>query len=406
LTPFREFSDCFAEHHHSIAEGREPMSKTQRAATLARMTCSLATAVVIGLVLVWSGPASAQQAKCLAGKTKCMSKKATGLLKCEQTAETPGKPTDTSACREKVVGKFDGGVDPSKGCFDKLENKKGSDCITSDDTGAAESAVDSCVAAFVADIDPSAMQTKCGVGKKKCVSKLLGSLLKCQATAQTPGKSTDPNAGGCVDKATAKYTGGADPTKGCFAKLENKNGSDCSAPLGNSLMLQDDVTSCVAALVNLESNTTTTTSTTTTTTLLTGVTINGALTSTPGRFNYNLTLGLPGANAACDTNFPGSHACTYPELQSVAAAGDLVGLKDIGNNTVTSFWAIDSTQPALQQCNDDAMGGSGLNWEYATAHTASRGEKVDLDNAAGTLGPLQMSLQCNFSGNAWVGCCQ
>jgi hypothetical protein len=39
-------------------------------------------------------------------------------------------------------------------------------------------------------------------------------------------------------------------------------------------------------------------------------------------------------------------------------------------------------------------------------HTASRGEKVDLDNAAGTLGPLQMGLQCNISGNAWVGCCQ
>ena len=70
----------------------------------------------------------------------------------------------------------------------------------------------------------------------------------------------------------------------------------------------------------------------------------------------------------------------------------------------TSFWAIDSSADPLQQCNDDVN--SHQNWEYATAHTSSRGEKADLDNAAGTLGTLQTGLQCNFSGNAWVGCCQ
>jgi hypothetical protein len=152
-----------------------------------------------------------------------------------------------------------------------------------------------------------------------------------------------------------------------------------------------------------------TTGPTTTTTLpgpSGGAVLKGALASTAGRFNYNATLGLPGANAACNTNFPGTHACTHPELQSAAAAGDLVGLKDIGGTPVTSFWAIDSSQPALQQCNDDVAGGSGLNWEYATAHTASRGQKVALDNGAGTLGSLQSDLQCNFSGNSAVGCCQ
>jgi len=97
--------------------------------------------------------------------------------------------------------------------------------------------------------------------------------------------------------------------------------------------------------------------------------------------------------------------CTYQELKSAGGAG-LTGLKDVTSTAVTSFWAIDSSAPPLQQCQDDVHGGSGLNWEYATAHTASRGEKVDLDNAAGTLGSLTMNLQCNFSGNAWVACCQ
>jgi hypothetical protein len=173
---------------------------------------------------------------------------------------------------------------------------------------------------------------------------------------------------------------------------------------------------CAAAACDPEPSTcnppiaTTTTSTaagptTTTSTTLPTPGLKGALTATPGRFNYNLQIGLPAANAACSMNFAGAHACTYAELQSAEAAGDLVGLKDTGNMPVTSFWAIDSGQPPLQQCQDDIVGGSGLNWEYGTAHTASRGQKVALDNALGTLGPLQSSLQCNFS-MAWVGCCQ
>src|SRR5262249_10649780 len=134
--------------------------------------------------------------------------------------------------------------------------------------------------------------------------------------------------------------------------------------------------------------------------------IKGSLTATVGRFNYNLMLGLPGANAACNTSFAGTHACTYTELQAAAAACDLVGLQDTGSNTVTSFWAITGGPPSLQQCADDALGGSGQNWEYATAHTMSRGQKVALNNGTGALGPLQSSLQCNISGSSWVGCCQ
>jgi hypothetical protein len=371
------------------------------------MIRSIVTALATALILTCSGPASAEQAKCIAGKTKCMSTKAGGLLKCEETAETPGKPADQSACRAKVVAKFDGGADPTKGCFEKLENKNGNDCLTFGDTPAAEAAVDSCVGSFVAAIDPSATQTKCGAGKKKCVAKYLGALLKCAGTAQTPGKPADQSA--CIAKATAKYNGGADPTKGCFAKLEAKKGNDCAAPLDNSDTLQGLVGDCVDNLSALVTNTTTTTTTVVTTTTTTtlpfvGTVLAGALPATAGRFNYNLTLGLPGATAACHSTWgPAAHLCTYAELQSAQTAGDLVGLMDTAGMMVTSFWAIDSTQPALQQCNDDVV--SGLNWEYATAHTTSRGERVALTNGTGVLGPLQMGVQCNISGTSSVGCC-
>ncbi len=164
--------------------------------------------------------------------------------------------------------------------------------------------------------------------------------------------------------------------------------------------------SCVPTIVT---TTTSTTSTTTTTAPCspTGTVLVGALPMTFGRFNYNATLGLPGASAACSTNFPGSHLCSYTELQAAEAACNLVGLKDIATKPVTSFWAIDSGAPALQQCNDDApTTGSGLNWEYGTAHTMSRGERVTLDGTTGALGPLLTGVQCNISGQSNVGCCQ
>ena len=233
---------------------------------------SIATALAMALVLVLvpDAPASAQQAKCLAGKTGCMAKKAAGLLKCEALAETPGRPADPNAkdCVTKVRAKFDGGSTPAKGCFEKLESKVPNDCLTVDDTAAAETAVDACVAAIVAAIDPPPItQTKCGAGKKKCASKYLAGLLKCRKLAQTPGKPTDPNTKGCVDKAVAKYTGGADPAKGCFAKLQAKSPNDCQSTTDSPTVkaLAED---CVADLVAVVMTTaTSTTSTTTTTTL-------------------------------------------------------------------------------------------------------------------------------------------
>jgi len=385
-------------------------------------TRSIVTALAMTLALVWCGAASAQQKKCLAGKTKCMSSKAAGLLKCEQLAETPGKTADPT-CAPKVRDKFDGGDDLSKGCFEKLENKKDSDCITLDDTVAAETAVDACVTAIVGAIDPlQTDQKKCAVGKKKCAGKYLASLLKCQALAQTPGKDPSPNANGCVDKAKAKYNG-SEPAKGCFAKLEAKQPNDCQNT-GDSATVQGAAETCLANLVAVVTNTTSTTTTTTTTTSTTTTTcpstpptVRGALPATPGRFSFTTGIGVKGADDACAAAFKCSltHACTLEELKSVAVQnGELMGLKDTTNATVTSFWAIDSSADPLQQCFDDASA-AGKNWEYGTNHTGSRGEKVDL-NGDGTLGGLDpmtgkpdmlhMTLSCNFSGNAWVACCQ
>jgi hypothetical protein len=147
-----------------------------------------------------------------------------------------------------------------------------------------------------------------------------------------------------------------------------------------------------------------------------GTIIKGSLTQTFGRFNYNLTLGLTGANNACATNFgAGVHACTLTELQNAEAAGELDGLTDTASQTVTGFWAIDpAADPLTRQCYDDVTfpcpggvcGTPGHNWEYGTAHTASRGQRIPLNNGTGVLGALITGLQCNGVANkSWVGCC-
>src|SRR5262249_45979521 len=115
------------------------------------------------------------------------------------------------------------------------------------------------------------------------------------------------------------------------------------------------------------------------------------------------------ANAACNTNFAGSHPCTQTELQCAPSA-DLAGLKDTSNATVTSFWAINpGADPVTAQCCDDATFNpctSANNWEYGTAHTLSRGQVLPLNNGPGAIGALVTGLQCNFAPNNWVGCCQ
>src|SRR5262249_7237008 len=205
-------------------------------------------------------PTQAAQARCLAGKTSCVSKKVNDLLKCERLASTPGKPThpDAKNCLDKAKAKFDGGADPAKGCFEKLENKsskkKPNDCLTFDDTAGVESAIDVCVADWVAAIDPG-RQSECGAGKNKCLAKLASGVLKCHQAAQTPHKPDDPNVKGCIDKVTVKFNGGENPDRGSREKLEGKPNDDCGN-FDDRATTEAGVNSCVLAFLTRLTSTT------------------------------------------------------------------------------------------------------------------------------------------------------
>jgi hypothetical protein len=137
----------------------------------------------------------------------------------------------------------------------------------------------------------------------------------------------------------------------------------------------------------------------------------GALARTIGHWTYNAQNGPTGGTALCASVFQG-HLCSLAELQTAETNGELVGAKDVNNIAIDHFWAVIAAEPDLNQCIT-AVGPS-TRWAYATAHTASKGDFVTLDNGTGDLGNLNepapgatpvAPISCNglmFS----VGCCR
>jgi len=205
-----------------------------------------------GLLLVPTGAwAQATTAKCTAAKIKCANGKATGLLGCHNKAEGKGIGVDP-ACTAKVDGKFS---TPLKGCMEKAEKDLvKSPCATVGDTASLEAKVDAFVLDAVTEVDPgypTPVLSKCSAGKKKCVANKVKAILGCKGKNAT---KPDPVAlAACIQKAQDKYSGGVDPTKGCFAKLEAKVPNDCLTT-GDSAALEakvdafaDDVTGELSA---------------------------------------------------------------------------------------------------------------------------------------------------------------
>ncbi len=110
-------------------------------------------------VLMLATPVHAQLNACAAAKKLCVAKKVAALLKCHSKNEKPPAgldPVKFANCIQKAKDKFDGGANPAKGCFAKLEAKFGAGCITSNDTVALETQADDFVDAVVCALDPGA----------------------------------------------------------------------------------------------------------------------------------------------------------------------------------------------------------------------------------------------------------
>jgi hypothetical protein len=114
----------------------------------------IALALVGALVaLTLATPSHATLNLCAAGKMACVAKKAAGILKCRSRNEKPPGllPATFALCLQRVKDKFDGGTNPAKGCFAKLEGKGG--CLTTSDTAALEAKVDAFADDVVCELD-------------------------------------------------------------------------------------------------------------------------------------------------------------------------------------------------------------------------------------------------------------
>jgi hypothetical protein len=162
--------------------------------------------------------------KCTGGKIKCAIGKKSCLLGCYKKA-AKGAPVDP-ACLTKCRTKFDGGTDPAKGCFAKLEAKGG--CATTNDTAAIEHKIDGFVLSAIAALhntSPVGTASKCLAGKINCLIGYDKCKLGVYAGAAKKGfrikYPTDAlNVQPKLDKCTAKI-------KACYAKLEAKIPPDC-----------------------------------------------------------------------------------------------------------------------------------------------------------------------------------
>ena len=140
-----------------------------------------------------------------------------------------------------------------------------------------------------------------------------------------------------------------------------------------------------------------------TATFVPGTIFQGAIARTSGAWNYDGVNGLPGGEIECDDHFPGSHVCTYAELDAAEALGELVAAVDVNGLAVNTFWAVIPGAADLDQCIS-APPGTPIRWFYATVHTGSMGNFATLNNGTGALGPVAGPVSC--AGNQFsVGCC-
>ena len=175
--------------------------------------------VIASMVVAGAGGAWAVANPCMVGKVGCVSRKVTCLLGVEAEARRSGTVPDArklQRCRDR----FDGGANPAKGCFAKVDGKLA--CPFNGDPPVHESAVDALVQDVVAALDPNpaADPNRCTAGKLKCVRDKIRCLLEARRRLYRRGSASPSWFQECRDR----FDGGGNPARGCFARLERKGG--------------------------------------------------------------------------------------------------------------------------------------------------------------------------------------
>jgi hypothetical protein len=190
-------------------------------------------AAVVGAAVLSAAPAVAEPNTCIAAKLACTDAFASAIFKCYAKIFKSGcggaNQDKAEDCVRKARSKFGTALSSQVQCWDKVEAKeKAENPETVCPAGIwDEFDVDDLVEDFTIDIaahevapsGPSGLGNSWSAGKVKCVGAFFKQLFKCEIQAHKAGVPADE---ACIAKAIAKFSGGSDPGKGCFAKLEAK----------------------------------------------------------------------------------------------------------------------------------------------------------------------------------------
>ena len=167
------------------------------------------------------------------GQDELHAKKAAGLLKCEELAETPGKPADPNAGVRRQGRRPSSTAASSRPRAASRSSRTRTRTTASRSTtpGGRDGGRQLRRRASSTAIDPPPLdQTKCGAGKKKCVSKYLTGLLKCRRRADA-GEADRSEHKGLHRQGDRRSTAAAStPRKAASRSSRAKNPNDCQIP--------------------------------------------------------------------------------------------------------------------------------------------------------------------------------
>jgi len=171
-----------------------------------KLRIMLALALAMALVALAPNAEAQTLSKCSAAKKQCVAKKVAGLLKCHQKAEKTG--TFVSAvCLQKVRDKFDGGSNPAKGCFAKLEAKF-LDCVSVGDAALVEGMADTFVNAIICQLDPPAGTCPVPTASPTCPGPMVTPTPSCVPTGPEVCDGIDNDCNGVTDDGLGSSTCG------------------------------------------------------------------------------------------------------------------------------------------------------------------------------------------------------
>ncbi len=157
---------------------------------------------VSACLLLAAGPASADQ--CTSAKLKAIAKMEARLLGCQAKVAKKGDPSLEGACDMKAMDKFATAFGNAGTCSGVQ-----ADC------GSLAGDCRDKVRAALPDGTSAASASKCEAARLKAAGKAASRKLGCYAKAARKGIPVDSAAGGCLDKAHAKFVAAFDKLTGC-----------------------------------------------------------------------------------------------------------------------------------------------------------------------------------------------